>query len=609
VIPDDVIDEVRLRADLVEVVSESVPLKRSGKEWKGKCPFHEDRTPSFYVVPDKGFYKCFGCGESGDVFTFVMKRSGMEFLDAVRHLGERFGVEIREVKGRSPEEDPNRPLYEVNAFARAFFRACLADKQKGASARAYLKERGIDDETAERFGLGFAPDAWRDLKEAASAHEIPEEVLLEVGLLTTSPKSPDPYDRFRNRVIFPIETAPDRTVAFGGRVLGTAGEGVPKYLNSPESPVYHKGTVLYGLSWNRNGIRREGAALVVEGYMDVVTLAAAGVGTAVATLGTAMTEEHARLLRRYTEKVLLLFDSDEAGLRATFRAADVLLARGIRPSVVTLPPGEDPDTVVRKEGAEGLTRYLDGAVDVLDRKLQLLDERGFFETSDRVRTAVDKLLPTLRATSDPALRDIYISRVAERTGVRRKTLEEEVERGRAETRATPGGERDSGWSGPGRPPPTQSRGGGRRPRLPPMGAERQVLLVLLRTREWVDRVLERIGPEEFHDPVHRAIFEALAEDPDRELPAPGMPPDVARRVEDLLGDPEELIHTGRVFDDSVADLRDRSLRKRQKALEEELRSAGSDEEQRRLLEELNQVRRERRGARSSTSSAENTTKP
>jgi DNA primase len=600
VIPDDVIDEVRLRADLVEVVSESVPLKRSGKEWKGKCPFHEDRTPSFYVVPDKGFYKCFGCGESGDIFSFVMKRSGMDFLDAVRHLGERFGVEIREVTGRNPGEDPNRPLYEANAFARAFFRECLAEKRKGASARAYLRERGIDDETAERFGLGFAPDAWRDLKEAAVAHELPEEVLLEVGLLTTSPKSPEPYDRFRNRIIFPIETAPDRTVAFGGRVLGNAGEGVPKYLNSPESPVYHKGTVLYGLSWNRNGIRREGAALVVEGYMDVVTLAAAGVDSAVATLGTAMTEEHARLLRRYTEKVLLLFDSDDAGLRATFRAADVLLGRGMRPSVVTLPPGEDPDTVVRTEGAEGLARYLDAAVDVLDRKLQLLDERGFFETSDKVRTAVDKLLPTLRATSDPALRDIYVSRVAERTGVRRETLEEEVERGRAEARATPGGGSDPGWSGPGRPPPPEGRGGGRRPPLPPMGAERQVLLVLLRTREWVDRVLERIGPEEFHDPVHRAIFESLAEDPDRELPAPEMPPEVARRVEDLLGDPEELIHTGRVFEDSVADLRNRSLRKRQKALEAELRSARSDEEKGRLLGELDRISRERRGVRSSS---------
>jgi len=598
VIPDQVVDEVRLRADLVEVVGESVPLKRSGKEWKGKCPFHEDRTPSFYVVPDKGFYKCFGCGASGDVFSFVMKRSGMDFLEAVKHLGERFGVEVRELKGQDPAEDPNRPFYEANAFARAFFRERLLEKEGGASPRAYLKERGIDLETAERFGLGYAPDAWRELREAAGHHEIPEELLLEVGLLTTSQKSPEPYDRFRGRIIFPIETSPDRVVAFGGRVLGSAGEGVPKYLNSPESPIYHKGEVLYGLSWNRNGIRRDGAALVVEGYMDVVTLAAAGVENAVATLGTALTDEHARLLRRYTDRALLLFDSDEAGLRATFRAADVLLARGIRPSVVTFPPGEDPDTVVRKEGASGLAAYVDGAVDVLDRKLQLLDEKGYFETSDRVRMAVDKLLPTLRATGDPALRDIYISRVSERTGVRRRTLEEEVERGgepRRGPRPPAAGDDRSGPPRPGAPGRRGVTGRGGVPTIPPLGAERQVLLVLLRTREWVDRALERIGPGEFQDPIYRAIFEALAEDPEGELPAPGMPPEVARRLEDLLGDPEELEHTGSVFEGAVAKIQDRTLEARQRALESELHSADSETEKRRLLQELATLRRERRG--------------
>lgn len=597
-IPDRVVDEVRLRADLVEVVGEAVPLKRSGKEWKGKCPFHDDRTPSFYVVPEKGFYKCFGCGESGDVFSFVMKRHGMDFTDAVKHLGERFGVEVVEVRSEEPRDDPNRPLYEANAFAREFFRARLADERGGASARAYLKERGIDDATAERFGVGFAPDAWRELREAAAGHGIPDEVLTEVGLVTRSERSPEPYDRFRNRITFPIETAPDRVVAFGGRVLGKAGEGVPKYLNSPESPIYHKGEVLYGLSWNRNAIRREGTALVVEGYMDVVTLAAAGVENAVATLGTAMTEDHARLLRRYTERVVLLFDSDEAGLRATFRAADVLLARGIRPAVATLPEGEDPDTVVRDGGAAGLARHVDAAVDVVDRKLQLLDESGYFESSDRVRTAVDKLLPTLRATRDPALRDIYIARVAERTGVRRATLEEEVERGAARGGAPGAGSGRAGGARPGGSPGSRGprRGAGRgRPRIPPLGAERQLLLVLLRTREWVERAIEQLGPDDFRDPHYRAIFEALATDPEGDLPREGMTPEVARRIEELMGDPEELEHTGRVFDESVAAIRDRTLRERQEALEAELRSTDSDTEKRRLLGELARLRRGRRG--------------
>ncbi|MEX0935605.1 MAG: DNA primase [Gemmatimonadota bacterium] len=590
-IPDHVVDEVRARADLVAVVGESVELKRSGKEWKGRCPFHDDRTPSFYVVPDKGFYKCFGCGESGDVFTFLMKRTGMEFLDTVKHLGQRFGVEVREVtKGEGEHEDPLRPHYEANAFARAWFQEQIADPEVGAPAREYLEARGIDQSTRERFGLGYAPDEWRGLRDAARKHEIPEDLLLEIGLLTTSQRAADPYDRFRNRIIFPIESVRGRVVAFGGRVPGPVEKGVPKYLNSPESEAYHKGDVLYALGWNRNVIRREGAALLVEGYMDVVALGAYGIEHAVATLGTALTENHARLLTRYTRRVFILFDSDEAGLRATFRAADVLLAHGIHPSVVTFPPGEDPDSVVRAEGSDALNHHLDHAVDILDRKLQLLDERGYFESVDRKREAVDKLLPTLRATRDPALRDIYVARVAERTGVRRGTLDQEIERAsraqRAEAVSRPR-QRSPGHRASGR---DTTRG-----RMSRLGAERQLLLVLLRARGWLDRALERIGPEEFHDPVYRAIFEALVADPELRAPPEGLSPEAARMLEGLLGDPEDVEHTEQAFADTLATLQDRPLQARQTALERDLRSADSEDEKRRLLEELGQLRRERKG--------------
>ncbi|MEX0842745.1 MAG: DNA primase, partial [Gemmatimonadota bacterium] len=393
-IADRTVDEVRDRADLVEIVGEEVELRKSGREWKGRCPFHDDRTPSFYVVPDKGFYKCFGCGESGDAFAWVMRRHGMDFTDAIRHLAGRYGIEVVEIGGDAEgDADPLRPYYEANAFARDWFRSRLQDEAVGAPARSYLEGRGIGPDTAERFGLGFAPEGWRGFREHAESHEWSEELLLEVGLLTTSPKANEPYDRFRGRLIFPIESIRGKVVAFGGRVIGPEAKGVPKYLNSPESPVYHKGQTLYALGWNRNSIRREEAALVVEGYMDVVSLAAAGVENAVATLGTAMTGEQAALLRRYARRVLLLFDSDEAGMRATFRAGDALLAAGVHPSVVSFPPGEDPDSVVRVEGAAALRRHLGEAVDVLDRKIQLLEERGFFESVDGVRRALDKLLP------------------------------------------------------------------------------------------------------------------------------------------------------------------------------------------------------------------------
>ena len=591
-ISDELVEEVRARSDLVGVVGEGVELKKSGKDWKGKCPFHEDRTPSFYVVPDKGFYKCFGCGESGDVFAFVMKQTGMEFLDAVKHLGERFGVEIPDtVRTGGEREDPLQIHYEANAFARTWFRERLLDPVVGLAARAYLDQRGIDAETAERFGLGWAPDDRHGLRAAASKHAFSVELLLETGLLTESERRAEPYDRFRGRLIFPIESLTGRVVGFGGRVLDGGGKGRPKYLNSPESPIYVKGEVLYGLSWNRNAIRREGCALVVEGYMDVVALAAAGISHSVATLGTAMTDQHARLLSRYANKVILLFDSDDAGLRATFRAADLLLSHGAHPSVVTFPAGEDPDTVVRVEGREGLEGYLDSAVDVLDRKLQLLDEKGFFGTIDRVRIAVDKVLPTLRATRDPTLSDIYIARVAERTGVRRETLQAEVVRGRHAGVGSSTSGPDARYLGRSEKGP---HGVGRRLSLDRLGAERQMLLVLLRSPEWLDRALERVGPGEFRDPAYRAIFEALIEKPDLSDTS-GLSPEASTALEGLCGDTTEIEHPERAFSDYLSVLEDRAFQAQQDELERDLRSASSDDSRRKVLERLDELRRLRRG--------------
>ncbi len=385
-----------------------------------------------------------------------------------------------------------------------------------------------------------------------------------------------------------------RVVAFGGRVLGAAGKGVPKYLNSPETPVYHKGEILYALGWNRHAIRKAGVALVVEGYMDVVALGAGGIDHAVATLGTALTPEQARLLKRYTPRVILLFDSDEAGVRATFRGADVLLRAGIHPSVATLPPGEDPDSIVRQEGRKGLEQYLDGAVYVIERKLQLLDERGFFATLDRKRIAIDKLLPTLRATADPALRDMYVARVSERTGVRRATLEEEIRREGGGRGA--GGRTSSG--SPDRPPSRrpETHGGGRRHRpTPALGAERQLLLVLLQTREWIDRALERIGPGEFQNEVYRAIFEALVDEPELETPPAHLSEEAVRTMETLLGDREELEHTERVFEESMAALHDRNLRAREVELREALSRTDDPEQEREIVGELQRLRKDRPG--------------
>jgi DNA primase len=405
--------------------------------------------------------------------------------------------------------------------------------------------------------------------------------MLEAGLLGTSERSREPYDRFRGRIMFTIESRSGRVIAFGGRILEGDGKDAPKYLNSPETPVYHKGSNLYGLSWARHSIRREESALVVEGYMDVVSLAANGFENVVAPLGTALTPEQAKLLSRYTKRVLLLFDSDAAGLKATFRAGDTLLEAGLHPAVVTLPPGEDPDTLVRSEGRQGLERYLDQAVDVLDRKLQILDEKNYFSSIERTRSAVDRLLPTIRAASDPALHDIYVAKVADRTGVRRETLEAEMKRAASGSTPTRG-----------RTPSSVPRVAAQR--VPKLGAERILLLLMTKNPDFVERAGEQVGAGDFVDLTYRAIFQALLDDPELRAPPVSMDPVAAQRLQEILSDPEELAHAGRVFEESVARIHVSALDRRSQDLDLRIAAAAGEGEKRTLIEEKQRVSRERR---------------
>jgi DNA primase len=570
-IPEHLIDEVRARADIVEVIGELLPLKRAGKDFRALCPFHHEKTPSFFVVPAKSFYKCFGCGESGDVFTFLMKRTGIGFLDAVRQVAARVGVELP-APGRADEADePNRELFAVIAFAADFFEEQLWDGPSEAG-RKYLESRQLSREAATRFRLGYAPDDWRALREAAQRHGLRDDVLLAAGLTKESEHADEPYDRFRDRLMFPIGEVGGRLVAFGGRALRIT-ENVPKYLNSPETAVYHKGRTLYGLNWSRAAVRREGSVLVVEGYMDYVTLASRGIENVVAGMGTALTPEQANLVARYTAKAFLLYDSDAAGLRATFRSADALLHAGVHPLVVSLPEGDDPDSLVRRAGAAGLAPLLDSAQDVLERKLRMLEQRGYFDDIDGVRRALDRLLPTIRATIDPALRDIYVSRVADRTGVRRETLEQEA----SDTTARPGRWRaepvPAAWPVPG----PEGADEGAAP------AERLLLLLLTRDRDRVDTARSMVGPGDFQDPVGRELYEALLAG--RE-PAEGSGSSARAvlRFRELQRDPMEVTDGDRTFDQAVADIRSRTFFARLRDLDRRMAEA-SDEELIALVQE------------------------
>ncbi|MGH7501374.1 MAG: DNA primase [Longimicrobiales bacterium] len=583
-IPDSLVEEVRARADIVEIIGESVSLKRAGKDFKALCPFHHEKTPSFYVVPDKGFFKCFGCGESGDVFTFLMKRTGVGFTDIVRQIAARVGVELPAAGSERASDEPNRALYGAIAFAADYYAQQL-ESPGGQPARRYLEVRGITQAAITRFGIGYAPDEWRSIRDAAHAHGMDDDVLLAAGLIKESERSEEPYDRFRDRIIFPIAEVTGRTVAFGGRAL-RSGEGIPKYLNSPETAIYQKGHLLYGLNWSKPAIRRDGAVLVVEGYMDYVSLAARGVENVVAPMGTALTVEQANLIARYTAKAYLLYDSDAAGLRASFKSADALLRTGVHPLIVSLPAGEDPDSLVRKKGAPALRTRLEDAVDVLERKLQMLDERGFFGDIDGRRRALDRLLPTIRAAIDPALRDIYISRVAERTGVRPETLAQETRAG-AIVETVPGR-----WSGRGRAH-KENTASAARPAGTSHNAERDLLLMMVKDPARVGVAAALLDAESLRDPVNRALFDSLVTTHAMggEFNPAGLDAPIAQRYSALRNDPIEITDGDIMFEGAVAGIRETPLWQRLDEIEQ-LMHAADDGEATELIREKDRLRQE-----------------
>ena len=503
-IPDEIVDRVREEADIVAIIGEFVKLKRVGTSFRGPCPFHQGKHDNFSVLP-RGSYMCFVCGEKGNVFTFVQKRLGLDFVEAVKWVGAKVGVEVREVSRQREGPDPREPLWEVNAAAAEFFRRQLWEEAAGSVAREYLEHRSISREDAERFTIGFAPRDGTLLRAHLESLGHDPARQLAAGVLMVREDLPDPRPRFRNRLMFPIYDLRDNVAGFGGRVLG---DGEPKYLNSPESEIFSKRRLLYGLNWAKQSIRRADRLLLVEGYFDAIRLVLAGVDEVVAPLGTALTEAQASLIRKYTKNVFMLYDSDVAGQKATFRAGDELLRNGVSVRVVTLPEGEDPDTFVTSYGIEGLERAIAESVDVFDRKIQILQRGGWFSDLRRKRQALDKLLPTIRRTTDRLLRDLYITRTSEVAGVSREMLERELA---GDQRSGSAPRTESGDTGAGLPPGARARSHDRRTNRRAAGvrAERELVRVLLHERRYIEAIGERLGPESFTDRVYRHIFTEL----------------------------------------------------------------------------------------------------
>ncbi len=404
-IPESAIEEVRARADIVQVIGRYVTLKRAGRQWTGLCPFHDEKTPSFSVSEEKQVFYCFGCQEGGNVLSFLMKHNGLGFPEAVSLLAQDLGIKLPTTGG----DDDGRTvrLQRVNDAALAFFRGALRDSG-GRGARAHLEQRGVPSDLIERFQLGFAPARWDALIEHMQGADQPLRAATDLGLIKQRETGEGFYDAFRGRVIFPIIDPGGRVIAFGGRALSDDG---PKYINSPESPLYRKSRVLFGLPQALDAIRERKRAIVVEGYFDVIALHRAGLGEAVAPCGTALTAEHAHRLRRYAGEVVLLFDGDAAGERAARRSLPLLLAEGLRVRASFLPPGEDPDSIVRSGGPAALAAHVEGAVWLLDHLIEQALKRGV-ESPTGAADAAQELAPFLGALRDPVERAAYTRKLS-----------------------------------------------------------------------------------------------------------------------------------------------------------------------------------------------------
>jgi DNA primase len=437
-IPEEKISEIKNAADIVDVVSEAVLLKKAGKNHLGLCPFHSEKTPSFTVSPDKQIFYCFGCGTGGNIFSFLMKQQGLSFPEAVRVLGKRYGIDIPD-RPLSPEQkkriSAREKLFDINRRTMEFYHQALRNSGAGQIARSYLEKRGISQKTIDDFKLGYAQQGWDNLLNFFLKKRISPALLEKSGLVLPKKNKVGHYDRFRNRIMFPIFDASMQVVGFGGRVLD---DSLPKYLNSPETPVYNKRRSLYGIQRAKDKCRSEGSVFIVEGYLDVIALHQHGVENSVATLGTALTPDHVRLLTRFATSMVLVYDSDDAGIRSAkrcidtfwkehvdFRRQDVYREENADTHILVLPAGHDPDSYIFEEGPDAFLGAASNAPSIITFLMNCAIEKYGLSTQGKVNVLRDMQAP-LAAINDRVAQGLYIQKLAERLGIAENAILERV---------------------------------------------------------------------------------------------------------------------------------------------------------------------------------------
>ncbi|WP_319409222.1 DNA primase [uncultured Desulfosarcina sp.] len=497
-IPDDKITAIKNASDIVDIVSETVSLRRAGRNLLGLCPFHTEKTPSFTVSPDKQIFYCFGCGAGGNVFSFLMKHGGLTFPEAVSTLAARYGIDLptRNLSLHEKKKLTEREtILTLNSEAMSFYRDCLLSKEPGKQAKGYLLKRGMTRKTIEEFKLGFAPDGWDHLVRHFRSGRRSVEVALQAGLIVSRKKGEGHYDRFRNRIIFPIFNGQNQTVGFGGRVMDDA---LPKYLNSPETPVYNKSRSLYGLNRARQKCRETQTVYVVEGYFDLLSMHQFGIENTVATLGTSLTADHVQILKGFVGeggKATLVYDSDQAGINAAQRSVAVFQKGMLEARIMVLPKGHDPDSFLMAFGPEDFLKAAAQSMGMIPFMVESAVEKHGLSIDGKVRI-VNDLKTAMLAIGDPVARSLRVKHLAERLGVDEKVLLQKIQR----TAPSPA---KSAWL-QGRPGVVNA------PKPPPVHGEtyrleRQLVAMMLQFPEMVADIKRRRLMDHFTDPVMAEI--------------------------------------------------------------------------------------------------------
>jgi DNA primase len=582
-IPENILEDILSRVDIVALVADSVSLKKAGRNFKACCPFHHEKTASFIVSPDKQIYHCFGCGESGNAFKFLMRHERMEFREAVEYLAKKAGVTLPNVTESEKRGADAQANLTVILDAAAEYYAQVLKSAQGANARQYLQKRGINAQTIDLLKIGYAPDGWDALLRHLQSKQFTIAVIEKAGLIM--PKdSGGYYDRFRNRLLFPIRDVRQRTIAFGGRVLD---QSLPKYINSPETPVYTKGRNFYGLNISKEGIRDADAVAVVEGYLDFIVPYQYGYHPIVASLGTALTHEQARLLKRYTQNVVMVYDADDAGQSASVRSLDIFVEEEMNVRIASLPAGHDPDTFVRDNGVEAFKELVAQAVDLFDFKLKMMRKSHPGSDIHSKAKIATLMLETIGKIKHAVVKSEYIKKLAHELRVSEDALMQEVRKVRTQPLNSETAPVVM---------PTERK-------TPVNATEKLLLRLMLEEGTVVNRIKEHFAPDDFQDKRVARIMAELFE-----RCADGRKTDTAAMLKHLGDDDLSAVvcesalegedfseeHKEKIIEDCIRRLKSTRLKVRRECLHQKIKDAqadGDEDVMRSLMAEFNELTR------------------